>query len=75
MSDVITNMIGQEIRGNSPYMFRFGQWARITGAHVWHPVLPGQESRMVWDVEFPDGATDMWAVHDKAADYEFREPA
>ncbi|WP_104086548.1 hypothetical protein [Arthrobacter sp. GMC3] len=62
---------GQEIRSQHPYAYRSGQWALITGtakicAHE-------NQTRGCYQLRWPDGATDDWAIEDPAADYEYRE--
>jgi hypothetical protein len=55
----------QEIRSTHPAAFRSGQWAKVVA------IVPSSE-RECYLVEFPDGATDFWAVNDPDAGYEFR---
>lgn len=57
--------VGQQIRSEHPYAYRSGQWARIVA------VVPAR-GRKAWLLEWPDGATDTWAVLDPAAEYEFK---
>jgi hypothetical protein len=53
------------IRGTHPYVFRSGQWARLTGT-----VDDPETGRRCYSVVFEDGATDFWPVDDTAAGYE-----
>jgi hypothetical protein len=57
----------QRIRATHPYAFRSGEWATLCC------VVPGP-GRDCYLVEFDDGATDFWPVHDLAHGYEFRSP-
>jgi hypothetical protein len=61
--------VGMEVRSEHPYAFRSGEWALVTKL-VRVSVLG---DLMCWEVKFPDGVEDLWAVEDKMADYEFRE--
>jgi hypothetical protein len=52
------------IRATHPYGFRSGEWAVLVA------VVP-TEARDCYLVEFPDGVTDFWPVHDPSDPYEF----
>lgn len=56
----------KRIRGTHPYAFRSGNWARL----VTTVEIDGRASYLV---EFPDGATDFWAVDAAEYGYEFSE--
>lgn len=68
------------IRAMNPCAFRAGYWAKITGVRVVMPELatdkarrPLGPGRVCYEVEFIDGAKDLWPVEDAAAhEYEFR---
>ena len=57
--------VGYLIRSSHPYAYRSGQWARIIA------VVPALD-RDAWLIEWPDKATDVWAINDPAAEYEFQ---
>lgn len=54
------------IRSMHPYAYKSGEWGQIVGYRE-------RESRRVWMIVWPDGATDEWAVHDPVGNYEFSE--
>jgi hypothetical protein len=62
--------VGMEVRSGHPHAFRSGQWALITKLVK----VSWLGDRMCWQVQFPDGVEDLWAVEDKTAGYEFRIP-
>ena len=57
------------IRATGRYSFRRDEWARLVGTAG----LPGfpEGDRDCYLVEFGDGTTDFWPVHDEAHGYEF----
>lgn len=60
------------IRANNPNAFRSGEWARIIGVVVSRPRL-GASPRICFQVEFLDGAKDLWPVEDAGAhEFEFK---
>ena len=62
--------VGQEIRSCHPIAFRSGQWALIVG--VTELCLHENTVRGCYQLRWPDGATDDWAIDDPVAEYEFR---
>lgn len=60
------------IRAMNPNAFRSGEWARIAGVVVSHP-YEGMNPRICFQVEFLDGAKDLWPVEDADAhEFEFK---
>jgi hypothetical protein len=57
-----------KIRGTSPYSYRTGEWAIITGVKTCTP--DGLESRIVFVCKYDDGFIDYIPLHDKS-NYEF----
>lgn len=62
--------IGQQIRSCHRYAYKSGQWATIVG--ITEICVHENERRGCYQLEWPDGATDDWAIEDPAASYEFR---
>lgn len=65
--------VGQEIRSQHRYAFRTGQWALITGLTT-ICIHENAEGRGCYQLQWPDGVTDDWAIEDPVANYEFRTP-
>lgn len=63
--------VGQQIRSMHPWAYRSGEWATITG--VTEKYVHDNERRGCYQLRWPDGATDDWAIIDPAANYEFKE--
>ena len=61
------------IRGRHPYVFRSGQWARISGLELALAEKP--YPRPCYRVRFEDGVEDVWPVYDLDAYYEFADSA
>ena len=59
-----------EVTGESPYLFRSGEWATIIGVQMVAPM--GSEDRPCFVVQFRDGVEDYWPMVDAAAHYKFR---
>lgn len=58
------NRVGQEIRSRHPFAYRSGEWALIIGA---------DHKCGCYQLRWPDGETDDWAIEDPVAAYEYRE--
>lgn len=56
---------GQEIRSSHPYAYRSGEWALIIGTDY---------ECGCYQLKWPNGDTDDWAIIDPVANYQFREP-
>lgn len=66
----MSDRTGQEIRSEHPWAFRSGQWALITG--ITEICVHKNTKRGCYQLRWPDGVTDDWAIEDPAAEYEFR---
>lgn len=58
--------VGQQIRSLHPASFMTGEWGTIVG-------VEDVEGILCWAVRWPDGANDLWACHDPANAFEYRE--
>lgn len=67
----MNSRVGQEIRSWHPYAYRSGQWALIIG--ITEVCIHENQGRGCYQLQWPDGATDDWAIEDPAAEYEYRE--
>lgn len=55
------------IRSSHPAQFHSGEWAEIVGVAYLHSI-----DRPCFKVRFIDGDTDLWAILDPDAKYEFK---
>lgn len=54
-----------KIRGTSPYSYRAGEWALITGVKVCTP--EGLGSRVAFECKYADGFVDYIPVRDESS--------
>jgi len=63
--------IGQQIRSFHPWAYKSGEWATVVG--VTENCAHENQQRGCFQLEWPDGSTDDWAIEDPVAEYEFRD--
>lgn len=63
--------VGQEIRSSHPWAYRTGEWGLIVSAN--EICVHENLVRGCYQIRWPDGKTDDWAIADPVANYEFRE--
>lgn len=70
MNITAKSRIGQQIRSCHPWAYKRGEWATIVGANEVR--VHENLKRDCYQLEWPDGSTDDWAIEDPVAAYEFR---
>lgn len=70
MNITAKDRIGQQIRSCHPWAYKRGEWATIVGANEVR--VHENLKRDCYQLEWPDGSTDDWAIEDPVAEYEFR---
>lgn len=63
--------VGKQIRSFHPWAYKRGEWGTITS--VTRNCGHGNEAEGCYQIQWPDGATDDWAIIDPVARYEFRD--
>lgn len=71
MNIAAKDRIGQQIRSFHPWAYKSGEWATIVG--VTEICVHENQQRGCYQLAWPDGATDDWAIEDPVAGYEFRD--
>jgi hypothetical protein len=60
-----------QIRSLHPYSYRSGEWATLIG--FYSLTTETIKDRECYVVVFDDGDSDLWAVEDPVAEYEFSD--